>query len=76
MKAKVARKIGVPSSVQRLVLAGKQLEDDRAMLSYCLRGHSTLHSVLRLRGGVRTVAELAGAPGGLQTKLKASRKTN
>ena len=61
VKATVEGKLGVPAVVQRLLFEGKQLEDGRAVSSYGVRQHSTLHLVLRLRGGVQTPDELAEA---------------
>ena len=61
VNAKVESKLGVPAVFQRLLFEGKQLEDGRAVSSYGVRQHSTLHLVLRLRGGVQTLSELAEA---------------
>ncbi|KAI1728714.1 ubiquitin family domain-containing protein [Ditylenchus destructor] len=52
IKEKVEEKEGIPPSQQRLIFAGKQMNDDKTASEYKVIGGSVLHLVLALRGGI------------------------
>ena len=52
IKQQMAEKEGIAAEEQRLIFAGKNLDDTKTLQDYNINADSTIHLVLRVKGGL------------------------
>ena len=58
VKRKIQAKVWILPDQQRLIYAGKQMVDDMMVFEYGIQSGSTIHLVLRLRGGFQIFVKI------------------
>ena len=68
LKTRIQEREGVPPDQQRLIFAGKQLEEDKTLESYNIQTGATIHLVLRQSTSTASIRKGVGAISGYNTE--------